>query len=836
MVKLADIIQRGGDDRGPVDPIELFNQLDLRGGDVQEMWRPQGDALRDWHDARDENDILFQLNTGAGKTLIGLVAAQSLVNETERRVLYVCATNQLLEQTAEKADEYGVTVATYYQGEWSNEAAYTRCEGPGLTNYAAVFNGRSIFEREDLVPRAVVFDDAHTAHGIVRDQFTLRISRSRYPAVYDRIVGQVREHFEDAGRTALLRDVVERHDPYSVLFVPLWVSASNAEWFSQVFRDAGLTETGDPSFVWPHLREQLPHCAMLFDHRRIEFTPLVPPVHTLRVFQDDVRRLYLSATLEMGEDFCRTFGRYPDEVIAPGGRAGDTERMMLPAPRGLSEEGALEWARDAVGERKALIMVPSSRAAEDWDSVADVFETEAGHDRIQEFADSDDQKLVLRARYDGIDLPGEACRILIVDGLPVGTSLLERFFEQHLEIRGISREIIASRIVQLLGRISRGMTDHGAFLLVGERLLRWLDDPSNRDQLPEHIRKQLQLGDTLAEHYEELSAADFIERCLQRDEEWLEAYDEHMKDEGEQEPTAGRERPYELSLAEAEVEYVRRIWSGQPDRAARALNRAEDVAFERDETLGAWYLHWIGHALSYLDEDEAEECYRDAGRLQRELGRLPVQIEAREEEAGSQAERMHDYLTSRGLGAVRDMESAASALRSEGASPAEKEEAVARVGEALGLTSSRPDEESGTGHGPDVFWNAPDRNVAFVIELKTNKQEDTPYRKEEVGQLHQHLQWLAEEHPEAAPECLLVGPRRRCSPGASPPPGVRIVSPADVAELAEDLAELFRRARDEELSLFVPAVIQGAVGDLDLAWEGLLDRFETVELGGGSSR
>ena len=96
---------------------------------MQEIWRPQADALRDWHEARDKNDIVIKLNTGAGKTLIGLIAAQSIVNETQGKVLYVCANNQLLEQTKEKATEYGIDTSTYYSGKWTGEA-YDRGIGP----------------------------------------------------------------------------------------------------------------------------------------------------------------------------------------------------------------------------------------------------------------------------------------------------------------------------------------------------------------------------------------------------------------------------------------------------------------------------------------------------------------------------------------------------------------------------------------------------------------------------------------------------------------------------------------------------------------------------------
>lgn len=103
-MSLKDLLKSKTVQWGPVDPIELFDTLTISSPDVKEIWRPQADALRTWHGDRQKADVLFKLNTGAGKTLIGLVAAQSLVNETRGKVLYVCATNQLLEQTRAKAN------------------------------------------------------------------------------------------------------------------------------------------------------------------------------------------------------------------------------------------------------------------------------------------------------------------------------------------------------------------------------------------------------------------------------------------------------------------------------------------------------------------------------------------------------------------------------------------------------------------------------------------------------------------------------------------------------------------------------------------------------------
>ena len=57
---------------------------------IENIWEPQAEALKNWHMKRDEPDVVLQMNTGGGKTVVGLLMAQSLANETKGRVLYVC--------------------------------------------------------------------------------------------------------------------------------------------------------------------------------------------------------------------------------------------------------------------------------------------------------------------------------------------------------------------------------------------------------------------------------------------------------------------------------------------------------------------------------------------------------------------------------------------------------------------------------------------------------------------------------------------------------------------------------------------------------------------------
>ena len=75
----------------PIDPIEIFQKLKVSDQGINDLWLAQGDALREWHSNRLQSDISVVLNTGAGKTLVGLIIAQSLVNESKEKVLYVCS-------------------------------------------------------------------------------------------------------------------------------------------------------------------------------------------------------------------------------------------------------------------------------------------------------------------------------------------------------------------------------------------------------------------------------------------------------------------------------------------------------------------------------------------------------------------------------------------------------------------------------------------------------------------------------------------------------------------------------------------------------------------------
>ena len=200
-----------------IDPIELFQSLSVTDPSVNDLWLAQGDALRQWHQNRATRDVAIALNTGAGKTLVGLLAAQSLVNETNRHVVYACSSIQLVEQTASKAAGYGLDITTYFQGKFSNDL-YHQGLASCITTYQALFNSKSRFFKDEAA--AIVFDDAHTAQHLLRDQFTLRISHDRMMSLFSQVSVLFIGYFDRIGAGVSYEETLRRQSSRSWFVLP----------------------------------------------------------------------------------------------------------------------------------------------------------------------------------------------------------------------------------------------------------------------------------------------------------------------------------------------------------------------------------------------------------------------------------------------------------------------------------------------------------------------------------------------------------------------------------------------------------------------------------------
>jgi len=811
----------------PVDPIELFQKLKVSDSSINDLWLAQGDALREWHKLRNNNDLGVVLNTGAGKTLVGLLIAQSIVNETRGKVLYACSSIQLVEQTAEKAKGYGLSVTTYYHGDLSNDL-FTRGLAPCITTYQALFNGHSRFFREEI--SGIIFDDAHAAEHLLRDHFSLRINRDGFPGIYSSILSLFKPYHQLIGKASSYEELTESGSR-RIFLIPPFEIQKQLEELRRILHVARFSEYSDTTFAWEHLRDRIDLCCILISGSEITITPPFVPVLTLPYFCKGIRRIYLSATLAAPDAFARTFGHAPDYIIAPSTTAGECERLVVISSRLKHEKDDVETTKQIIRDHKTLIIVPNYSRSKKWGDIAFIPHKDKVSESVRNFkTDNGKPKLLLAARYDGVDLPGDTCRVMVIDDLPMGVGPLERFMWEQLSLSNTLRTAIASRVIQSFGRISRGMSDHGVVCITGDKLVDWLMTPRNAAVLPAFLQKQLQLGFVFSEQagsVEELRSA--TQQCLSRDESWINAYDDFMSNA---EPEEAEDDTNLLKkIAESEANYISFLWARDYSSAAKCLRETLEDAFILSSSTGAWHALWLGKALELLgDANSARELYSRAHAAQLKIPAYPVESDSRDAidipEQISEVDRQFNINADGKISLPKNLHKELAFLDGSG-SFKQTEEALRALGQYLGLNSTRPEKEFGT--GPDVLWWLPGL-PALCIEVKTDKELSSRYQKKELGQLSDHVQWVRNNTDAETIIPIFIGPIVSSTDTGNPPEDFMVADLHEFKNLADCLVAAMSDAATQALPITLRSILLTLFQERNILWPGCLGQMNIHKL------
>ncbi|MET3841964.1 hypothetical protein ABIE49_004042 [Bradyrhizobium sp. OAE829] len=166
-----------------IDPRKLFGTL-ARDPRFRRPSDEQGEVLDKWFAVRTQIDNTLKMNTGAGKTLVGLLALQSSLNEGIGPAVYVTPDVYLAKQVIKEAKELGISVT-----DDPRSPVYLSGKAVLVINVYKFINGRSVFgvgsEGSKIPIGSLVIDDAHACLAVVADQFTLHLSakHAAYPAL-----------------------------------------------------------------------------------------------------------------------------------------------------------------------------------------------------------------------------------------------------------------------------------------------------------------------------------------------------------------------------------------------------------------------------------------------------------------------------------------------------------------------------------------------------------------------------------------------------------------------------------------------------------------------------
>lgn len=771
------------------NPRQLFEALPTRAEQYEFLRDPQGQVLEGWYGRKDERDLVIKMNTGAGKTIIGLLICQSSLNEGKGPALYVAPDPYLADQALREGLELGLEMtddprATKFL------AGNTIC----VTSIKKLFNGRSVFGlegsgRPSTNVGTVIVDDAHAAMRILEEQTALVVPATS--SEYNELLALFADALSEQSATTYLD--IKEGSRTAVAVVPFWSWQRNQARVAAILRNFQNDQQGQ--FTWPFVHDLLPICHAIFSRDGLQICPPCPPVDKVASFQNAGRRIYLTATLADDGVLVTHFDADPESVakpVTPAGAGHLGDRLIL-APQEITPAITEEEIRQAVhkfaAERNVVVLVPSHRRAALWDEFAKLTASKS-----DEIADAVDRLraahvglVVLVNKYDGIDLPDDACRILVIDGLPEAYSGSER---RERAILGDSEAMVGrqlQRLEQGMGRGVRSTNDHCVVLLMGAHLSRLIATPGNLQKLGEATRAQIELSREVAVGLEGKPMNDLagvMQQVLGRDQSWIEA---------------ARGRLAELVFAPGEVGVIptgrrqafNRASIGLYDQAVQALRSSVNAA--PDERLKGGLQEQLAAYQNFTDQVAAQRTLEGALRINRYVLRPQGGVAYHRIRAGAaQAEQAAAFLRER-YGTAADLQLSVSAMFDDLIFDPDRvpefEAAMALLGQHLGFIAQRPEADTGT--GPDVLWALGD-NQYFVIEAKSGAVVEKIWRKD-VEQVGHSMNWFGENYDQTGnARPALVHRSHVLDAQASPPPGTRVFNEESIAKIRDAYTSVVR--------------------------------------------
>lgn len=779
----------------PDSPDKLL--LDLPRRKIPDVLPHQREIMRTYAaHGQASSDVAMQMATGSGKTLVGLLIGEWLRRKNQERVVYLCPTKQLVNQVVEQAEEkYGLTVLGFVgrRQEYapSDKAEYRNADHIAITNYSSLFNTNPYFSDADIV----ICDDAHAAENYVADFWSLHIERGRHEALHVALRNVLKPILDPTSYTRLCGKWESSADRAWVDKIPTPRLADVRDQLIEIIdvHSAGAGAS-DLKYSWSIIREHLDACHVYVSTQEIFVRPLIPPTSTHGPFSNPRQRIYMSATLGAGGDLERLMGRkHIDRLPVPEGwdRQGVGRRFFIFPEMSLKHEQVTELRFKLMRRAgRSLVLVPNDQLRKSIaEGVADTlkfptFNADDIEKSKKPFVSEKYAVAAVASRYDGIDFPGDECRLLFIEGLPRAVNLQERFLMSRMGANLLFNERIQTRILQAMGRCTRSLEDFSAVVVSGNELTDYLVDIRRRKFLHPEMQAELAFG---VEQSKGVSIEDIIENFgifLENGEAWEEVNQEIVaqRKAATQEVFPAMNQLH--SIVSHEVAYQEALWQGDYEAALASADRVLG-GLDSSELRGYRALwHYLAGSAAWLGAEAGDTILSAKARTQFgkakgaatgiswlvALSRYHA-TEASEDSTSAvvieQLERVEAVLAQ--LGTVHDRSYAQREKTIlEGLASKEKgpfEQAHRLLGELIGFDSGKEEIDG----SPDPWWIAGE--ICFVFEDHAGAQDRSAIDVTKARQASSHPNWMR-DHVEACANAeiipVLVTPVSKAKEGALP--------------------------------------------------------------------
>jgi hypothetical protein len=766
------------------EPRRIFSALPAKDPKYGYARAVQTEVWEQWHPRRSERDLVIKMNTGGGKTVVGLLMLKSSLNEGVAPVVYVAPDTYLAEQVREEAA--GLGIETTHD---PKSPRFLTGRAILVINIHKLVNGLSVFGIEGgTKPKidvgTVLVDDAHACLSTVQDQFTLRVPAA-HPA-YKSLLDLLSEDLK-AQSAPGLRDLLA-DDHTAVLPVSYWAWADKRDKVLAALHPHRGDD--DLKFEWPLVSEVLHLCDVAFALDHLEIRPPCPAIDRIPSLAGAGRRIYMTATLADDSVLVTHFAADPTSIAKPitPKTADDLGDRMILTPLetfpGTTDEAIRDFLVRIAAQRNVVVIVPSRRRADFWrDHAAAVHDASTIQAGVKALRERQIGLVVLINKYDGIDLPGKACHVLALDGLPEAYGPLDRVEATALDDSQAMLVRQIQRIEQGMGRGVRSNDDHCVVLLVGSRLTQRIHAARGQALFSPATRAQLKLSDAVADmlHGRPFTdLADVMDQCLQRDLSWVTASRDAL--DGITYDVTNSVSAHAAALREAFDQAA----LGRYSDAAKTVQAATDGV--GDVRLRGWLKQRSAAYLHFADQVAAQKLQVSAqsdnkALLKPQVGPGYAPIKATVGQAQRAVAEYADRYASGsellvGFSAVLD-----------DLTPDLDPTAVSRFEQAmldlallLGHEAQRPERD--TGEGPDVLWGLGELKF-LVIECKSGVTTDFISRHD-LAQLSHSMDWFSSKYDASCTAtAVMVHKTTGVHKTATPRIGTRVVTFDRLAELTE---------------------------------------------------
>ncbi|MBU6134019.1 DEAD/DEAH box helicase family protein [Clostridium tertium] len=816
-----------------IDPIEIYNSLDWR-SDKSNLRPAQVDILKKWfQDNKDNKDIIIKLHTGQGKTLIGLLILQSYLNENKEPVIYLCPDNYLLKQTCKQADIFGISYCTiddYIPEEFIDGKKIL------ITTCSKLFNGRSKFgiDNQFIKVNAILMDDAHQCMDYIKNTFKITLNNDHKG--YSELLSLFGDDIKSQGM-GTYQEIINK-DFNAYLPVPYWSWIDKFESISRIL--VKYKEDSQLLFSWPLIKNDLINCECIISGEKLEIYPSISLINKFGTYSNANHRIFMSATIVDDSYLIKGLGVDSNSIKNPiiyDKEKWSGERMIL-IPSMIDESLNREeiiFKLSKINNKKSgvVVLAPSYKKAKDWENNGVKIATRDDiYDKIELLKkDEEKEKLVIVNRYDGIDLPDSACRLLIMDSKPVCDSLEDKYIEDCLDESEIIKMKISQTIEQGLGRSVRGPKDFSVIVLTGSDLVSFIRSSKNREYLSSQTKMQVKIGIDTAEYAVEdikengtdsyKAFIGLINQSLRRDEGWKEYYKTEM-DSIKLEKSKSLIDVYELEYL-ADMDFKKFKY----EEACKKLQKIIDKYYSNNSQIKGWYLQKMSkykYLESKLDSIKLQKSaynnnnyllkpnefikptnYKNIVNLKRVTNIINILKDYENHE-----ELILEFLEKK-------------TKLSFNSNSDEFEKALDYFGKILGFNCNRPDKEFK--EGPDNLWQV-SQDRYFLIECKNQVDPDrSEISRSEVGQLNTSIAWFNKNYGNAKHNTFMIISTNKLSKGSVFSEDVKIINITKLNKFIEQIRKFIIELKKYDLKNITEDKISKLLIEFKLGYEDIIESY-----------